>query len=116
MKLKTCPHCGQIIPPKLTFPGPISQGIYAYISKHPEGVSREQIASAVYADDPNGGPDDPTTIRVLIYKINKTLKHHGVEIRSSGSRGAQYTLRPLEHRTNGHRPNPHREQKQAQGE
>ena len=92
-KLKTCPCCGQLIPPKLLFPrAPVSQRLYDIVAKHPEGVRREQIADYVYGEDPNGGPDSPAAIRALIWRMNITLRAHKLKIRSSMGRGSVYRL------------------------
>lgn len=100
MKLATCPHCGQIIPPKVTFQGPITRAIYDYVTNRPYGVTTEQIVRFVYAHDPNGGPEDSSTVRVLIYRMNKVLKNHGVKISCPKGQGGVYAMRPLPQQAN----------------
>lgn len=92
-KLKTCPCCGQLIPPKLLFPrAPVSQRLYDYVASHPQGVWREQIADHIYAEDPNGGPDSPGAIKALIWRMNCRLRSEKLAIRGSMGRGSAYTL------------------------
>lgn len=96
-KVATCCCCGQVLPPKIKFAGPVKQRIYDFVSRHPEGVNRFKIMEAVYADDPDGGPESHSTIGVHIMQMNRqTLAKHGLLIRSpSGRSDSGYTLRIL---------------------
>jgi hypothetical protein len=92
-KLKICPCCGQLIPPKLLFPrAPVSQRLYDFVAKRPDGATREEIADFIYADDPNGGPDSPSAIKALIWRMNNRLKSERVAIRGRMGRGSNYRL------------------------
>lgn len=91
-KVKTCPCCGQLIPPTLMFQGRVSQRLYDFVAKHPEGVDREQIADFVYAEDPNGGPDSEGAVKALIWRMNVNLKSKNLRIKSSMGRGSVYRL------------------------
>lgn len=92
-QIKICPCCGQLIPPPLFFPrAPVSQRLYDYIAKHPEGAKREDIADAIYADDPNGGPDSPSAIKALIWRMNARLRSEHLAIRGTMGFGSVYKL------------------------
>ena len=92
-KLKTCPCCGQLIPPQLLFPrAPTSQRLYDFVAGHPEGVDREQIADHIYAADPNGGPDSPGAVKALIFRMNVRLRAKSLAIRGSMGRVSAYRL------------------------
>jgi hypothetical protein len=92
-KPKTCPCCGQLIPPALMFPNaPVSQRLYDFVAKRPQGATREQIADAIYADDPDGGPDTINAIKALIWRMNVRLKSKHLAIRGTLGRGADYRL------------------------
>jgi hypothetical protein len=88
-KVAKCCCCGQILPPKIKFTGPVKQRIYDYVVRHHEGVNRFQIMEAVYADDPDGGPESHSTIGVHIMQMNnQVLRQHGFIIRSAPGRNA----------------------------
>ena len=92
MKPRRCESCGQIIPPKLLFEHqPVKKRIYDFIAKHPEGVSRDQILDAVYADDPDGGPT-PQAVSVHIFLMRRVLNPLGLTITSPRGRGASFRL------------------------
>lgn len=91
-----CCCCGQLLPPRIKFSGPVKQRIYEFVAKHPEGVSRYQIMEAVYADDPDGGPESHSTVGVHIMQMNRQVLYRlGLMIRSPSGRGAEYKLRAV---------------------
>jgi len=97
MTPRICECCGQVIPPENPFEGrPVKARIYAFVSRHPEGVSREQIMDNVYADDRNGGPEWLTTISVHIHWINRKLAKLGLRISSPRGRRGCYKLHSLD--------------------
>jgi hypothetical protein len=96
--LKRCDTCGQFIPPKNPFlPGrPVKAAIYDYISAHPEGSTRAEVAGFVYKDHPDGGPENAlTVISISIGIMNGTLEKLGLRIVNTLGRGATYHLREL---------------------
>jgi hypothetical protein len=95
MTAKICKCCGQLIPPALALP-PVKQRLYDFVARNPQGVNAVQIASHVWADDPNGGPEDYlASVRSHVFQMNKILVKQGVAVKSCLGRGATYTLRTL---------------------
>jgi hypothetical protein len=73
--------------------GPVRQRIVDLIADRPDGITRGEIIAAVYADDPNGGPDNPNVISVLIKHANAELATQGFHITPAWlGRGARYRL------------------------
>ena len=94
--VKTCPHCGSVTHHEL-FSSKIHQRIYDFIKTHPDS-SRDEVLSAVYAEDPNGGPESINVISVHITRMNKQLRPKGLKIQGRlGSLGG-YRVLPLEPR------------------
>jgi len=87
-----CPCCGQPIPPDIHL-SPIQRRIYELVKRFP-GISRTDLTSRVYADDPTGGPDSDNVISVHAYQINRRLKPHGLILRAV--RGYGYHIERLD--------------------
>jgi hypothetical protein len=78
-----CAACGQpIAPAGLRLP-PIKQRIYEAVQRHPD-ISAEELRCLVWADDPNGGPEDRKTLHVHVSQLNQLLTPYGVMVRSQG--------------------------------
>jgi hypothetical protein len=92
--LKICPCCNRPLPPAIELQGKIRRRYWDFISRHPEGVTKNQIFDAVYGDDPNGGPlRGDLVVRVNVYHINKVLRKHGLRVTGRpGGPGAVYRL------------------------
>ena len=88
--MKCCPTCGRAYPPAVDVGGPVRQRVFDYIAKHPEGVTRPQVLTHVYADDPNGGPNNENVVSVHVRNINKRLQ--GMRIKAAGGPGSTYKL------------------------
>jgi hypothetical protein len=78
-----CSSCGQVIPPKRLHLPPIKQRIYEIVSSHPN-ISAEELRGLVWADDPNGGPEDRKVLHVHVSQLNHLLAAHGIMVRSAG--------------------------------
>ena len=92
-RLRLCPTCRRPFPPHLVVHGPVRQRIVDLIANRPDGITRGELLDLVYADDPNGGPDNPNTISVLIKHANKELAAQGFRIEPAWlGRGARYRL------------------------
>jgi hypothetical protein len=94
-----CPACHRPFPPKLIVHGPVRQRIVNAIANRPDGITRRELIDLIYADDIDGGPDNPNTISVLIKYANAELGAQGFRIEPTWlGRGARYRLIKLESR------------------
>jgi hypothetical protein len=91
-----CPHCGRGFPPKFYVGGLRRQAMVDYIARNPQGVTVWQIIDAVYADDPNGGPEDHNIVSVMAKAANKKLEGLGWRIKGTGGPGSTYSLQKVE--------------------
>lgn len=89
---KVCSQCHRPFPPPLVVRGPVRQAIVNLIASRPDGVTRAEIIDVVYADDPDGGPENPNTISVLVKFANWDLAPQGYRITSTGGPGSRYHL------------------------
>jgi hypothetical protein len=81
------------VSPRLVVHGPVRQRIVDVIANRPDGITRAELLDVVYGDDPNGGPDNPNTICVLINHANEELAAQGWHIAPARlGRGARYRL------------------------
>ena len=92
-KPECCSQCGQLLPPAVVLPK-LRQRIYDYVSCHPEGVTVDAISDHVYADDPNGGPENAAVCtRTQIYHINsQVLRPRGLQIKGKSGPQGLYKL------------------------
>lgn len=91
--MKCCPTCGREFGPKIRVGGRKRQALFDIVARYPDGVSTDRIADHLYADDPNGGPDDTgMNIRSQVAQLNKILAQHGLHIRATGGPGSVYRL------------------------
>lgn len=100
-KLSSCPCCGQPIdglgPVEAAYRisghfGRIVEAI-ARFGRSGRPVNAFEVAEVVYADDPDGGPDDPTNgIRVLIWKRRPQFRAYGWDLEHASGRGGGYRI------------------------
>ena len=88
----SCPCCGRPYPPELAVGGSVRQRLVDIVASRPDGVTRGELMDCLYATDPNGGPDYPNTISVIIHFANIKLKTYGYRIKGSGGPGSRYFL------------------------
>jgi hypothetical protein len=91
MTTTTCPRCGSPTPPKLRLP-PIKRRILEAVVKHPD-IPAERLREIVWADDPNGGPEDRKVLHVHVFQLNRLLIPHGLVVRAGRGAGATYRVR-----------------------
>jgi hypothetical protein len=60
--------------------------------RRPDGITRQDLADLVYADDPDGGPDNTFAICQLVYQARLRLIPQGYTIVSNRGPGARYRL------------------------
>ena len=88
-----CPTCRRPFPPQLVVHGPVRQRIVDAIANRPDGITRAELLDVVYADDIDGGPENPNTVAVLIKYANAELAAQGYQIAPTWrGRGARYRL------------------------
>jgi len=82
-----CPCCGQLLIPQdhIVLP-PTKKRILDVVRRHP-GIDAETLRGLVWADDPNGGPENPKAIHVHVHQLNRRLQLHGIRVRGSCSGG-----------------------------
>jgi hypothetical protein len=70
----TCPCCGtRLIPQEQLSLPPVKKRIFATVRRRP-GISAEELRCVVWADDPNGGPENLKTLHVHIHQLNRMLQ------------------------------------------
>jgi hypothetical protein len=50
------------------------------------------LRDIIWANDPNGGPEDPKTLHVHVHQLNKLLAPHRMCVRANKGAGATYRL------------------------
>lgn len=92
--MKRCPTCKRPFGPDIDVGGIKRQRLFDYVARHPEGVTRDQIMTAVYKGDATGGPEDPKIVGVVVRQINQRLRKmgHSHRIRGAGGPGSTYRL------------------------
>jgi len=91
--MKICPCCKRPISLQIKVGGQKRQRLFDYIFAHSGGATSNQLMNLIYADDPDGGPENPNVISVMVSQINKKLKPLGYAIRGSGGPGSTYAVR-----------------------
>jgi hypothetical protein len=89
-----CPSCGQPVIPAagLSLP-PIKTRIFETVRRRP-GVDTESLREAVWANDPNGGPENRKAIHVHVNQLNRLLRRRGVVVRHDRGLGG-YRIKHL---------------------
>ena len=84
---QTCSECGQPTLPESAIALPhIKQTIFNAVRKCP-GISAERLRGLVWADDPNGGPEDRKVLHVHVSQLNALLRPHGLQVRGHQTLG-----------------------------
>ena len=73
---------------------PIKRRIFEAVQHRP-GVSADALREIVWADDPNGGPEDRKVLHVHIHQLNRLLTPFGVEVRAPFGAGAGYRIQKV---------------------
>lgn len=90
--MKTCPHCGQIIPEKhaRNFPvihlvGNQKKIVDLIFRAGKNGIPSDALFERLYLNDAEGGPlTGRKILAVMVWHLNKKLKPLGYKIGSSG--------------------------------
>lgn len=99
MKTLTCPCCGGKGRIELLEPVPVRLAkfpsqLYRLVKAKPSLLGAPQLVEALYADDPNGGPDDALKcVHVAINRMNKHPARVGEKIKADHrGPGATYSV------------------------
>jgi hypothetical protein len=79
-----------MVPTGLHLP-PIKQRIFNAVQRRP-GISAENLRAAVWAADPNGGPECRHSIYVHIFQLNRLLAPLGIAVRAPFGAGTGYRI------------------------
>jgi hypothetical protein len=90
--MANCPHCGQPLPAKFTVTGRERRKLVEILSRRPSGMTRKDLADAIYADDIDGGPDNTFAVCQLVHQARLQLIPQGYTIVSNRGPGAHYRL------------------------
>ena len=90
--MKTCPACNQPIIPDDIPLSPIKARILRTVRARP-GISGEALRTVVWANDPDGGPENRKCLHVHIWQLNRVLAPRGIAVRGSPWTG--YRVQPL---------------------
>jgi hypothetical protein len=90
-----CPYCGQALLPELRVTGRERRRLVEILARRPEGMTRRELADWLYADDPNGGPENTLAVCQLVHQARLQLCEQGYTIISDRGPGAHYRLAKL---------------------
>jgi hypothetical protein len=91
--MKTCVTCGQpIIPEDGMRLSQTQQRIFDAVRRGGE-ISPRDLADIVWADDPNGGPDNPCALKAHVFYLNQKLAALGLVVRAGKGAGAVYQIK-----------------------
>jgi hypothetical protein len=65
------------------------------LARRPDGMTRRELADWLYADDPNGGPENTFAVCQLVHQARLQLAAQGYTIISDRGPGAHYRLAKL---------------------
>ena len=93
-----CECCGHPLPPEgidaeLT---PTQRKLYRAVKRAGKaGITNPELMDKLYADDPNGGPENTNIISVMMKRVRAVLASYGLTVRSTGGPGSRYYLELL---------------------
>ena len=90
-----CPCCGQPLLPELHVTGRERRRLVDILARRPDGMTRRELADWLYADDPNGGPENTFAVCQLVHQARLQLTAQGYTIISDRGPGAHYRLAKL---------------------
>jgi hypothetical protein len=53
------------------------------VLKRRGSASADELRDVLWSDDPDGGPDSPSTLHAHIWHLNQRLKSRGLRVRAS---------------------------------
>lgn len=97
--IRTCACCGHPLPDDSVLGAltPLQQRVFFAIKRAGSaGIQSTRVMDVVYAEDPNGGPENQNIIAVVAKQMNKRLARFGLVLRGRRGPGGYYTLEKLE--------------------
>jgi hypothetical protein len=90
-----CPACRRELPPEIPITGRKRQQLIECLRNYPNGRTVPQLMDYVYADDPDGGPEEHNIISVMVKHINSRITDYGWKIIATRGPGSTYHLKRL---------------------
>lgn len=96
--MRTCPACGAVRDDRPFADVRMTdraRRLLSLVEARP-GISSVELAGLIYAEDPDGGPDDfAQAIRNFVRQVNRKIRPRGWTVNSPPGPGAGYMLRPF---------------------
>jgi len=94
--MKLCPCCKRPLPPLIDVDlTPLQRRIVNLLSEHPGGLYSQQLVDQIYTTA-DGGPESPkSSIRVIVYHLNKQLKPLGYRVHAGSGGRKPYHLQAI---------------------
>lgn len=91
--MSSCPCCNRTFAPPLPSLSGNERFVYDLLCRRLDGMTNPEISDALYADDPEGGPDTAEKrVANYIYRINRKLRGTGSRIVGTRGPGAVFRL------------------------
>jgi hypothetical protein len=75
-----CRYCGQPLLPGLRVTGRERRRLVEILARRPHGMPRGELADWLYADDPNGGPENMLAVCQLVHQARLQHPEHSYTI------------------------------------
>src|SRR6516225_1673600 len=75
-----CPYCGQPLLHEPRVTGRERRRLVEILARRPHGMTRRELADWLYADDPNGGPENTFAVCQLVHQARLQLAAQGYTI------------------------------------
>jgi hypothetical protein len=94
-EVKCCPTCGFPVPDDSVAArlAGKQRTLYETVkAAGARGITTPEIMTALYADDPTGGPESNNIVSVMVRLVNLHIDRYGVVIRGQSGPGSYYRL------------------------
>ena len=83
MTERHCPGCGRPLVVDVDESLTPTQRRILDVLKRRGSASADELRDALWSDDPDGGPDNTSTLHAHIWHLNQRLKSRGLRVRAS---------------------------------
>ena len=83
MTERHCPGCGRHLVVDVDESLTPTQRRILDVLKRRGSASADELRDALFSDDPDGGPDNTSTLHAHIWHLNQRLKSRGLRVRAS---------------------------------